>query len=178
MEKVLISACLLGNLVRYNGKSLLVKHQQLDQWHKQGRLISMCPEMEGGLPVPRAAAEIVDGQAGDVVDGTAEVLTIVGENVTPQFMTGAERVLTICQKHAIKMAILAEDSPSCGSSEVYDGSFSGRKIVGMGVTSAMLERHGIQVFSQHQVLKASQYLNQIEGSVNRGLIKTVLLEKA
>ncbi|WP_051790231.1 DUF523 domain-containing protein [Endozoicomonas montiporae] len=122
MEKVLVSACLLGRPVRYNGKSLTVDSQYLDKWQRQGRLVAICPEMEGGLPVPRAAAEIVDGQAGDVVDGTAEVITIAGENVTAPFMSGAEKVLSLCRQHHIKMAVLAEGSPSCGSSEVYDGS--------------------------------------------------------
>lgn len=162
MEKVLISACLLGRPVRYNGKSLTVESKHLNEWRQQGRLVAICPEMEGGLPVPRAAAEIIDGQVGNVVDGTAEVITIEGENVTGLFMSGAERVLSLCQQNNIKMAIFAEGSPSCGSSEVYDGSFSGRRIAGMGVTSALLERHGVEVFSQFQLTSASHYLNRIE----------------
>ncbi|MET4692179.1 DUF523 domain-containing protein [Endozoicomonas lisbonensis] len=162
MEKVLISACLLGRPVRYNGKSLTVESKHLNEWQQQGRLVAICPEMEGGLSVPRAAAEIVDGQAGDVVDGTAEVITIEGDNVTSPFMRGAQKVLSLCQMHNIKIAILAEGSPSCGSTEVYDGSFSGRRIAGMGVTSALLERHGVEVFSQFQLASACHYLNRIE----------------
>ena len=162
MEKVLISACLLGRPVRYNGKSLAVENKHLNKWQREGRLVAICPEMEGGLPVPRAAAEIIDGQAGDVVDGTAGVITIVGEDVTAPFLSGARCALKLCQTHNIKIAILAEGSPSCGATEVYDGSFSGRRIGGMGVTSALLERHGVEVFSQYQMDSANHYLNRIE----------------
>ena len=76
MKKILISACLLGQPVRYNGKSLAIEHPLVQKWQKQGRLVAVCPEMEGGLPVPRPPAELFDGQADDAVEGTAEVITV------------------------------------------------------------------------------------------------------
>ncbi|WP_252177929.1 DUF523 domain-containing protein [Endozoicomonas sp. 4G] len=164
MQKILVSACLLGDPVRYNGKAKRVDHFWLGVWRKEGRIVSVCPELEGGLAVPRLPAEIVEGLAGCVIDGSAEVETECGQNVTKPFLAGAEKAYQMCQRYDIKVAILTEDSPSCGSTRVYDGSFSGRKISGQGVTSAFLERHGIKVFNQFQFEEVREYLNLLEKS--------------
>ena len=112
----------------------------LKQWQNQGRIFPVCPEMAGGLPVPRAPAEIVEGGAGDVIDGTADVETNHGRTVTRSFVKGAQFTLQLCQKNRIRIAVLTESSPSCGSGLIYDGTFTGQKISGEGVTTALLEK--------------------------------------
>ncbi len=151
MRKILVSACLLGNPVRYDGNSKALNHPLLDQWVEQGRIVSFCPEVAGGLPVPRAAAEILDGDGNTVFDHDARVATRNGRDVTDYFVAGARRALALCQQHNISLAVLTESSPSCGSEQIYDGSFTHAPIPGVGVTTALLQRNGILVFSQHQL---------------------------
>ncbi|MRI35114.1 DUF523 domain-containing protein [Endozoicomonas sp. OPT23] len=158
MNKILISACLLGDPVRYNGKSKSLENEYLRRWRAEDRLVPICPEIEGGLPVPREPAEILDGLAGDVIDSTAEVETINGNRVTESFLNGAKAALKMCQKLDIKVAILTDKSPSCGSHLIYDGTFSGQTIHGMGVTAAFLERHSIKVFSEQELQHVNEYL--------------------
>jgi len=161
MERILVSACLLGEKVRYDGRDSAV-HGQLDTWSKQGRVVSLCPEMAGGLCVPRAPAEIIDGNAIAVLSGMGRVMRQDGANVTDAFMDGAERALAQCWEHKIKIAILKEGSPSCGSSLVNDGRFSGRKLDGQGVTTALLTGHGISVFNEQQLTEAARRLTELE----------------
>lgn len=161
MEKILVSACLLGNPVRYNGTDLLQEHEVLQGWVNEGRVIPVCPEVAGGMPVPRAPAEIVGGPAGAVLSGNASVIDNSGTAVTAEFVAGAEKALALCKQHQIKIAILTESSPSCGCTRVHDGSFSGVKIAGEGVTSALLRQHGVQVFSQYSISDAAQCLREI-----------------
>jgi len=120
-------------------------------------LVVFCPEISSGLPIPRAPAEIIAGNGIDVLVGSSSVVGNDGIDVTEQFVAGAHNTLKLCQQQQIKYAILAEGSPSCGSSKIYDGTFSGNKIDGSGVTSALLESEGIKVFSQHTIasLKAA-----------------------
>lgn len=152
-QKILVSACFLGERVRYNGVIKPLVHELLDIWFEQGRLLSLCPEVISGLPVPRPAAEInqLSGQ----------VLTVRGDNVTEHFTKGAELALRFCQQHKIKFALLKESSPSCGSNSIYDGSFSQTKIVGQGFTSALLRENGIQVFCEDTI---EQLAKQIKHS--------------
>lgn len=148
---LLVSACLLGDPVRYDGKAKLLAHEGLQQLQRAGLLVAFCPEVAGGLPVPRAAAEILGGDGADVLAGRAGVTTGNGEDVSDCFVAGAERALALCRKYGITSALLTEGSPSCGSSRIYDGSFSRHSIAASGVTTALLRQHGIRVFSQHQV---------------------------
>jgi uncharacterized protein YbbK (DUF523 family) len=156
-----VSACLLGNPVRYDGKAKQLAHAGLCQLQAEGRLVAFCPEVAGGLPVPRAAAEIVGGDGADVIAGRGRVITGHGEDVSAFFLAGAERALALCRQHRIKTALLTEGSPSCGSSRIYDGSFTRRSIGASGVTTALLRQHGIRVFSQHQVDAA---INSLESA--------------
>jgi len=142
-DKILVSSCFLGEKVRYNGKIKSLTHQRLLEWKSQGRLVSFCPEVAGGLKVPRDAAEIQPL--------TNNIITVNGINVSFQFQLGAQKALELCQLHHIKYALLKDNSPSCGSSSVYDGSFSGCKILGQGVTTKLLLKHGIKVFSEHTI---------------------------
>ncbi len=155
MTKILISACLLGEKVRYDGKDNLQTHQRLQQWIKSARVISICPEMAGGLPTPRPAAEIETGYTGkDVLKHKARIITNIKQDVTTQYVTGAEKALALTQQHHIRVAILKARSPSCGSKQIYDGSFLRQLKDGMGVTAALLSNHGIKVFDETQIDEA------------------------
>ncbi|ASS74468.1 hypothetical protein CIG75_05325 [Tumebacillus algifaecis] len=141
-----ISACLVGCQCRYDGDDNLIPAFQ--QMVEQGEAVFVCPEQLGGLSTPRPPAEIVGGTGEDVLDGKAKVLTNQGVDVTDQFLKGAQQALKMAQLVGAQEAILKERSPSCGSALVYDGTFSGDKRPGDGVTSALLKRHGIAVFSE------------------------------
>ena len=162
MQKILVSACLLGDPVRYDGRSKAIIDSELDELIKQDRLISICPEVAGGLPVPRDAAEIQQGDGSSVIDGKSRVKTSPGEDLTKVFIRGAELALDLCQKHQIRVAILTESSPSCGSNRIYDGSFSHSSRDGIGVTTALLRRHGISVFNQNQIADAIKSLTKAQ----------------
>ena len=146
MKKVLISACLLGDKVRYDGQSLLTSSRILKEWIDEGRVISICPEVSSGMSIPRAPAEINGGDGYDVLSGKISVIENNGHIVTENFLRGANNALVLCKKNEIDVAVLAEFSPSCGSSSVYSGDFSGTKVNGVGVTAALLTSHGIIVF--------------------------------
>ena len=146
-QKVLVSRCLLGHRVRYDGGAS-GPYGQLARWQDEGRIIALCPEVAGGLPTPRAPAEIPGGQGLDVLNGKAPVMTSEGEDVTAAFMDGAQQALALVNRHGIRIAILKANSPSCGNVQTYDGSFSGVKVEGQGVTAALLAGAGVQVFSE------------------------------
>ncbi|MBD8685774.1 MULTISPECIES: DUF523 domain-containing protein [unclassified Rhizobium] len=146
--KILISACLLGHAVRYDGKGKPLAHPAIERWKQEGRLVTICPEMAGGMAVPRPPAEIENGASGlDVLEGRARVIEITGGDVTSQFIDGAQKALAFAKDHGCAYALLIDGSPSCGSVAIYDGSFSGRKQAGNGVTAALLSQAGIVVFS-------------------------------
>lgn len=152
MEHILISACLLGQPVRYDGRSCPFKCTLIDQWQPKGLLVPVCPEMDGGLPVPRPPAEITPGGGPGVWAGTARVKTRETD-VTDFFIKGAQAALDKAIAWGIKTALLKQKSPSCGSCRIYDGSFSRSLVDGMGVTTALLRQHGIMVFGEDQIDK-------------------------
>src|SRR6185369_10118398 len=116
MEKVLVSACLLGEPVRHNGAHKKSEHEILLRWIREGRVVPICPEVAGGLPVPRPAAEMPGGAGGaKVLAGEASVMADDGRDVTSYFVDGARRALALAQAHGIRVAVLKEGSPSCGS---------------------------------------------------------------
>ena len=160
-QKVLVSRCLLGHRVRYDGGAS-GPYGQLARWQDEGRIIALCPEVAGGLPTPRAPAEIPGGQGLDVLNGKAPVITSEGEDVTAAFMDGAQQALALVNRHGIRIAILKANSPSCGNVQTYDGSFSGVKVEGQGVTAALLAGAGVQVFSELQLDDAAQALARLE----------------
>lgn len=149
--KVLVSACLLGQRVRYDGEDAASGSERLARWEAEGRLVPFCPEVAGGLPVPRPAAELQGGDGCAVLDGTARVCTQVGVDVSDAFLRGARGALEVAQEEGISLAVLKDRSPSCGSRWIYDGSFSGARVSGEGVTSALLRRHGIRVISDEEL---------------------------
>jgi uncharacterized protein YbbK (DUF523 family) len=163
MIRVLVSACLLGERVRYNGADVASGNRVLEDWLREGRIVSFCPEVAGGLSVPRPPAEIQGATGGAVLAGTAVVLTRTGEDVTQTFVQGAELGLQEALAARVGLAVLKEGSPSCGSGFIYDGSFTSRRSTGKGVTAALLERSGIRVFSDLEIDRALDYLETLEG---------------
>jgi len=157
-EKILISACLLGQRVRYDGASKQLSHPLLQRWLHEDRLLPLCPEMSGGLPVPRPAAEITAPCAADVLAHRGQVATAEAEDVSRYFLDGAEHALALCREHHIRLAILKDHSPSCGSTQVHDGHFNGTLIPGSGITTTLLQQHGIRVFNEHQLADAAACL--------------------
>ena len=161
MQKILERRCLLGHRVRYDGGAS-GPFDQLQAWLDEGRVVPLCPEVAGGLPTPRAAAEIPGGQGGEVLDGQASVITTEGEDVSAQFLSGACQALELVQRHGIRVAVLKANSPSCGNLLTYDGTFSGVKVSGEGVTAALLKRHGVQVFSELELAEAAESLAALD----------------
>lgn len=163
MQKILVSRCLLGHAVRYDGGAH-GPFTVLERWQQEGRIVPLCPEVAGGLSPPRAPAEIAGGQGAQVLDGQLPVLTVDGEDVTAAFIAGAEQALALVAQHGIRLALLKARSPSCGNLEAYDGTFSGVRVPGEGVTAALLRRAGVQVFSEEQLEHALQALVELEVS--------------
>jgi uncharacterized protein YbbK (DUF523 family) len=160
--KILVSACLLGNKVRYDANDVPTESNLLDDWKNEGRLVSFCPEVTGGLSVPRLPAEIQSDDGNAVLDGTAKVFDNQGNDVSEFFINGAKKALEAAQNSDVKFAILKEKSPSCGSSFIYDGTFQSVRKVGQGVTTALLERNNIKVFSDLEIEKAGDYSAELE----------------
>ncbi|MEV0619053.1 DUF523 domain-containing protein [Nonomuraea sp. NPDC050404] len=163
MEKILVSACLMGRRVRYDGGAKTSSDAWLARWREEGRLVPFCPEVSGGLPVPRLAAEIEGGAGGAaVLSGAARVLATDGSDVTAEFVAGAQGALAVARAHGIRMAVLKEGSPSCGALSIYDGSFEGRRVAGQGVTTSLLELNGIRVFDEARLPEAAEHLRTVE----------------
>ncbi len=150
-DKILVSGCLMGQAVRYDGASKGVASQWLKRWTEEGRVVTICPEVAGGLAVPRAPAEIRGGTGRDVLEGKARLVTESGEDVTEAFVAGARRALEVVERKGIRWALLKAKSPSCGSSKIYDGSFGGVLRSGQGVTAALLRAKGVEVFSEAEI---------------------------
>ncbi len=142
----MVSSCLAGLEVRYNGTHSL--NDKIQQLVSEGKAKMVCPELLGGLSTPREPAEISGGNGEDVLDGRARVLTQAGGDVTEPFIQGAYETLREAREAGATMVVLKQNSPSCGSSHIYNGEFSGTKISGQGVTAALLQRNGIQVISE------------------------------
>ncbi|OLF50866.1 DUF523 domain-containing protein [Pseudomonas chlororaphis] len=157
MHKILVSRCLLGHRVRYDGGAS-GPFDVLARWQAEGRVVALCPEVAGGLPTPRAAAEIPGGQGGEVLDGLAQVITTEGEDVSAEFLSGARQALELVRANGIRVAVLKANSPSCGNLLTYDGTFSGTKVSGEGVTAALLKRAGVLVFSELELAEAAAAL--------------------
>jgi uncharacterized protein YbbK (DUF523 family) len=151
MKKILISACLVGDRVRYDGQRVPVTAGLLKRWLQKGILLPFCPEVSGGLDTPRLAAQIVNGTGRDVLNKTACVRDLQGRDVTLSFVRGAELCLSLVKRKNIQIAVLKEKSPSCGVHTIYDGSFTETRIPGMGVTAAILHQNGIKVFSENEL---------------------------
>ena len=155
MLKVVVSSCLLGAPVRYNAQDKKSNHPVLQRWIDEGRVVSACPEMLGGLGTPRPPAEIVN-------DGTRRVFTREGKDVTSQFNEGARLTSEIAAANDVRIAVLKSFSPSCGTSRIYDGTFSKVTVPGDGIATAGLRAKGIAVFTEDELDAADEYLKSLE----------------
>lgn len=162
MNRVMVSSCLLGNPVRYNGSDAPSDKRILSLWREEGRLVHYCPEIAAGFPVPRPPAETVGGDGTIVLLGDAGVFEDTGADVTDLFIEGAQKALNFVQKNNVKTAILTDGSPSCGSTYVYDGTFGGGTYPGQGVTAALFNQNGIRVFNEFQIEDAQEFLEGLE----------------
>lgn len=159
MEKILVSACLLGKPVRYDGRGKALGHPALARWQAEGRVVSVCPEVMAGFATPRPPAEIADcGNGAAVLAGTAQVKDVTGEDVSGLFVDGARIALDLARENRCRFALLIDGSPSCGSAFIYDGSFSGAKHPGAGVTASLLRANGIEVFSDREIERLEERL--------------------
>ena len=143
---IIVSACLLGENCKYSGGNN--KSEKVLKYLEGKEYIMVCPEQLGGLTTPRDPSEITtDGQKDgkDVLDGKAKVISNKGVDVTANFIKGAEEALKIAKDNNATEAILKEGSPSCGYSLIYDGTFSKKKIKGMGVTASILDKNDIKI---------------------------------
>lgn len=134
-ERILVSSCLLGLNCKYDGGNNYSK--KVEEFLKNYEVIPICPEIMGGLPTPRVASE----RQAD------KVITKDGKDVTEQYEKGARECLFLAQKYDVKKALLKLRSPSCGSKEIYDGTFSHTIIEGDGVTTELFKKNGIEVIS-------------------------------
>lgn len=134
-EKILVSACLLGTNCKYSGGNNY--SDEVMEFLKDYEIIPICPEQLGGLPTPRPASEIV----GD------KVINIEGNDVTSNYIKGAEEALKIAKMLGIKKALLKAKSPSCGNGKIYDGTFTNTLIEGDGITTKLLKENDIKVIT-------------------------------
>ena len=135
---ILVSACLLGCSCRYDGTAKA--DPRVLALMERHTLIPVCPEQLGGLPTPRLPSERREGG----------VFDRGGKNVTPQYRQGAEEVLRLARLYGCTHAVLKERSPSCGSGQIYDGSFSHVLVPGSGVAAELLAQNGITVLGESQ----------------------------
>ena len=138
---IIVSACLLGENCKYSGGNN--KSENVIKYLEDKEYILVCPEQLGGLSTPRNPSEIItygNKDGNDVLSGCTKVLSNKGIDVTKNFIQGAEETLKIAKEHNAKTAILKAGSPSCGYKKIYDGTFLGNKIQGMGVTAAILNK--------------------------------------
>ena len=141
MERILISACLLGKNCRYDGKAK--PNAMACSLGSKYELVPVCPEELGGLPTPRCPSEI-KGERVVMADGT---------DVTCRYHAGAEAALKIAQEKGCKIAVLKARSPSCGKGFVYDGTYTGVLTVGNGITAQRLLDNGITVYDETEINK-------------------------
>ncbi|MDF3837790.1 DUF523 domain-containing protein [Cupriavidus basilensis] len=148
---LLVSACLLGHPVRYDGQGKAQPAGTLAALARHFELIPVCPESLGGLPTPRPPAEILGGSGAQVLAGVALVREATGADVTEAFVEGARDALAIARQRQCRHALLKAYSPSCGNREHYDGTFSGGLRSGQGVAAALLTQAGVRVWNEGEV---------------------------
>ena len=159
-DKILVSACLMGFKIRYNGSEKAQIAEKLAQWQQEQRLVVHCPELAAGLPTPRAPVEIVNAEGKAVMQQQARIIDNTGLDVTPHYQLAAWMALRAAQESGCTAALLTDGSPTCGSQFIYDGSFSGQRKSGMGVAASLLTDHGITVFSDNQLAELVAWVEE------------------
>jgi len=160
--KILVSSCLLGEDVRYDGENSAIAYNTSSSFSEkelfmdiicEHSIYSFCPEVSGGLNTPREAAEIISSNK------PFNIQTKTGKNVTINFLLGAKNALDLCKEENITVALLKSKSPSCANDGIYDGTFNGKMIQGVGITTKLLEENGVRVFNENQINELAEYLN-------------------
>ena len=161
--RILISACLLGEDVRYDGSNSSIAMGSSFTFSQKelfmdilcdNEIFSMCPEVSGGLGIPRESSEIISSNKPFKVENRKS------EDVTVNFLLGAKKSLELCENENIKVALLKSKSPSCGNFEIYDGSFSDTLKKGQGLTAMLLEQNGIKVFNENQLKELNSFIKK------------------
>ena len=148
MNKVLISSCLLGENVKYDGgNNSILEEKFIQKLQKSNLIVSVCPEVEGGLSTPRVPVEIQNTRA----------INKEGDDKTDEFNQGAVKTLKRAKQNGIKMAIMKSRSPSCGKDKIYDGSFSKTLIKDSGITAKLLKAHAIKIFTENELKEAYDF---------------------
>jgi len=159
--KILVSSCLLGEDVRYDGKNSSITMGSTFTFSDkeifmdilcENEIFSFCPEVSGGLSTPREEAEIVS------VDKPFKVMTKTEVDVTIPFLMGAKQALDTCIEEEIIVALLKSKSPSCGNTMIYDGTFSGNLIEAQGLTARLLSENGVKVFNETQLSEFKKFI--------------------
>ena len=152
MLKILTSECLYGGrIVRYDGGEVPETHPTYLKWKEEGRLIPICPEVFGGLPTPRPDSQRI----GD------RVVACTGPDVTEEYTKGALEAVRLAKENDVAFCIMKQDSPSCGSKFIYDGTFTDTKIPGQGLAVEMLRDAGFKVFAEEDIDEAEKYLESL-----------------
>jgi uncharacterized protein YbbK (DUF523 family) len=160
--RILVSGCLNGPAIRFNQTNVHVESPVWDRWQAEGRLVHFCAELAAGFPVPRPPAEILGGDGQSVVCGIGTVAEDNGNDVTRQFIRGAELAVNHALATGCVAAVLTDGSPSCGSTYIYDGSFKGGTKSGTGVVAQLLIDNGISVFPESRLEEADAYVRDHE----------------
>ena len=145
-KKLLISSCLIGKNVKYNGSSNKLDDETLSSLEENFILIDFCPEVEGGLPTPRTPCEIIS-------QNPLKIINKKGIDKTKEFTQGAKLTLDLCKKQDISISLLKANSPSCSSKYIYDGTFSSKKIEGLGITAQLLKNNNITLYDEINIDK-------------------------
>ena len=161
-DKILVSACLMGFQVRYNGSHKAQLANALSRWQSEGRLVTHCPDLAAWLRMPRLPAEKQDAQGADVMRKRAQNGVWVGVVVWAVFVLGGWVGVFAAQEEGCTAALLTDGSPTCGSQFIYDGTFNGRRKPGAGVAAALLRENGITVFSEQQLPQLLAWMKQRE----------------
>jgi len=148
---ILVSACLAGINCNYKGESK--PNEKIIELIKRGKAIPICPEQLGGLTTPRSGARILSGNGDDVLDGKSKLITDDGQDVTQQYLRGAYETLRIAKEFDVSIAILKQGSPSCGNGYTQGGKEYRKLVEGDGVTTALLKKNGIKVYSEEDLEK-------------------------
>lgn len=152
MRKILVSECLYGGrIVRYDGREVVETNPIFLKWKEEGRLIPICPEVFGGLPTPRPDSQRIDDR----------VVACTGKDVTREYTLGAEEARRLALDNEVAFAVMKQDSPSCGSKFIYDGTFTDTKIPGQGLAVELLRKAGVRVFGEEDLEEAEAYLKEL-----------------
>ena len=135
---IVVSKCLAGAFCRWDGGTNLIP--EIRDMVAAGKAVAVCPEVLGGLPIPRNPSEIRNGR----------VFSSIGDDVTAEFIHGAEEALRICQELKCEYAVLKFGSPSCGCGLIHNGKFDGGLVAGNGIAAQLLMDHGITVLTEKE----------------------------